>query len=164
MREQVPTTTPDETLGRLEQLLAGWRSATWRCRLWHRQLWAARPRCEIGHLWADHQHAEARLGGCRRLGRLQRAADVPTAIDTDVNGAALAEMRWGSGQGMDDFAYITVGTGVGVGLIVNGPADARLRALRAWPYPRRAACRRRVSPVPVRFTATASRGSPPGRP
>jgi fructokinase len=37
-----------------------------------------------------------------------------------VNGAALAEMRWGSGQGFEDFAYITVGTGVGVGLIVNG--------------------------------------------
>lgn len=54
------------------------------------------------------------------LERLQRAADVPTSFDTDVNGAALAEMRWGSGQDFDDFAYVTVGTGVGVGLIVKG--------------------------------------------
>ncbi|MCB2223091.1 MAG: ROK family protein [Actinobacteria bacterium] len=46
--------------------------------------------------------------------------DAPVAIDTDVNAAALAEWRWGAAGGADVAAYLTIGTGVGGGLVANG--------------------------------------------
>jgi fructokinase len=49
-----------------------------------------------------------------------RTLSVPVAFDTDVNGAALAEYRWGAGRGVDPFVYVTVGTGIGGGAIVGG--------------------------------------------
>jgi fructokinase len=42
------------------------------------------------------------------------------ALDTDVNAAALAEARIGAGAGLDDLAYITIGTGIGGGILSGG--------------------------------------------
>lgn len=121
-REAIPTTSAEETLSRIERTLLEWKrdhgfdalgvasfgpidadpeSATW------------------GHILATPKSGWAQANIAPRL---RQAIGVPSAFDTDVNGAALAEMRWGAGRRFDDFAYVTVGTGVGVGLIVNGRA------------------------------------------
>jgi len=44
----------------------------------------------------------------------------PWQIDTDVNAAALAEYRWGEHTGCDSLCYLTLGTGVGGGLVIGG--------------------------------------------
>jgi len=54
------------------------------------------------------------------LGMLQREFGRPVGFDTDVNAAALAEWRWGAGQHLDSLVYVTVGTGIGAGVIHHG--------------------------------------------
>jgi fructokinase len=114
-RETVPTSSPDNTLGRIAGILSKWQfEALGVASFGPVDLDRRSP--TYGHITSTPKPGWA---GADVLGRVQRAG-VPAAFDTDVNGAALAEMRWGAGKGFDDFAYVTVGTGVGVGLIANG--------------------------------------------
>lgn len=53
-------------------------------------------------------------------GVIARALNVPVEFDTDVNAAALGEHRWGAAQGLDSFIYLTIGTGIGGGGLVDG--------------------------------------------
>ena len=58
--------------------------------------------------------------GVDLVGPLRARYGVPVSIDTDVNGAALAESRWGAGVGLSNIVYLTVGTGIGGGAVVAG--------------------------------------------
>jgi fructokinase len=58
--------------------------------------------------------------GADLVGPLVAELGVPVALDTDVNAAALGEARWGAAQGLGTFVYMTVGTGIGAGALVDG--------------------------------------------
>ena len=80
------------------------------------------------------------------VGRIEAALAVPIQFDTDVNGAALGEHRWGAAQGLDTFIYMTIGTGIGGGAMVEGrllhgalhPEMGHIRVPHDWerdPFP-----------------------------
>jgi fructokinase len=53
-------------------------------------------------------------------GPFAAAFDMPVGFDTDVNAAALAEGRWGAARGLASFVYLTLGTGIGAGTLIDG--------------------------------------------
>jgi len=116
-----PTTTPEETLGRA---LA----------FFQEQTQALGPLSGLGVACfgpLDPDPASPTYGrilatpkagwaGADVVGALGSALPVPIKFDTDVNGAALGEWRWGAAQGLSTFLYFTIGTGVGGGAMVEG--------------------------------------------
>lgn len=116
---RLPTTTPEETLGAIRAVLERWAAgpgfaAIGMASFGPVELDRASPKyahitetTKLSWRWAD-------------LNVLHEGFGVPVGLDTDVNGAALAEGRWGAARGLDSHAYATVGTGIGVGLVVNG--------------------------------------------
>ncbi|MFI4889688.1 MAG: ROK family protein [Steroidobacterales bacterium] len=71
-------------------------------------------------------------------GTLAREFACPIGFDTDVNAAAIAEHRWGAARDVADLAYVTVGTGIGGGILVKGkPLHGMLHPEIGHIYPRR---------------------------
>lgn len=62
---------------------------------------------------------KARWSGARLRRGLAEALGVPVVLDTDVNAALLAEMSAGAAQHVERAAYVTIGTGVGVGVRIG---------------------------------------------
>lgn len=54
------------------------------------------------------------------LGTMKKRYDIPFAWTTDVNAAAFGELKQGAAQGKDSCIYLTVGTGIGAGVVLNG--------------------------------------------
>jgi fructokinase len=119
MTRRFPTTTPEETIGRIHDFM---REAT-----------AAGPLEAVGLASfgpVDADQSSPRFGWITMtpkpgwanvdlLGRV-RAPGVPAAFVSDVVGAAVGELRYGAGRGTTSLAYATIGTGVGVGMVLDG--------------------------------------------
>ncbi len=115
---QFPTTTPQETIGRAIDFLAPFQarlSAIGIASFGPVDLNPASP--TYGHITSTPKPGWANTD---LAGAVGRALDLPVGFDTDVNGAALGEHRWGAAQGLDTFLYLTIGTGIGGGGMVGG--------------------------------------------
>lgn len=118
---RIPTTAPDETLAAIERALDGFGRFAALGVASFGPVSIERGAKDYGFVTSSPkpgwQHSDV-------AGRLWRRYGVPTGFHTDVTGAALGEGRWGAAQGLADFAYVTVGTGIGVGMIAHGrPVD-----------------------------------------
>jgi len=119
-RVRLPTTSPDETLHLLGERLARWDAI---------HPIAALGVASFGPLAIDPAHPlyghvldtpKPGWSGADLLGPLGEVTGCPFAIHTDVTAAALAEGQYGAARGFTDHVYITVGTGIGVGILVAG--------------------------------------------
>ncbi|MCC7370268.1 MAG: ROK family protein [Chloroflexi bacterium] len=116
----IETTTPDETIGRAIAFLQEQHAQAPLAAIGIASFGPVdlNPRSEtFGYITATPKPGW-RFADLR--GPIQRALGLPVAIDTDVNGAALAEHRWGAAQQQDTLIYLTVGTGIGGGALVHG--------------------------------------------
>jgi fructokinase len=119
--ERFPTTTPEVTLGkaieffRRQQVLQGPLTAIGIAAFGPVDPNPSSP--TFGYITST---PKAGWANTNFLGPLRQAFDLPMGFDTDVNGAALGEWRWGAAQELDTFVYLTIGTGIGGGAMVNG--------------------------------------------
>lgn len=111
------TTTPDETIGRAARFLAknGPLAAVGVGCFGPVDVHPSSP--TWGHITTTPKPGWANTNVAPRLAEL---LGIPVAFDTDVNASAVGEQLWGAAVGLETFGYITVGTGIGAGIVVGG--------------------------------------------
>jgi len=132
-----PTTEPDETIGRAVEFFRQYMIKT-RQRLDGIGIGSFGP-LDLNPGSADY----GKITSTPKAGwlyteihhRIERETATPAAIDTDVNAAALGEGTWGAAVNLRDYIYLTVGTGIGGGFIVQGKPHT------GWSIPRWATAR-----------------------
>lgn len=118
---RLPTERPDRTLRAIEATLDRWRGFASIGIASFGPIHIDRRSSDWGHIGVTPKPGWA---GADVAGRLGRRYSVPVGFHSDVVGAALAEAEWGAARGLPDIAYVTVGTGIGAGLIADGrPVD-----------------------------------------
>ena len=113
----IPTTTPAETLDAVEAVLRRWSGYAALGVASFGPVSLDRSAADYGFITATPKPGWSNTDVGRRLAAV---AGVPIGFDSDVNAAALGEGRWGTARDVSDHAYITVGTGIGVGLVLCG--------------------------------------------
>jgi fructokinase len=113
----IPTTTPDETLGATIDFIQEWGTvdAVGIACFGPLDLETSSP--TYGSITAT---PKPEWSNTPVLATILHELGVPAAIDIDVGGAALGEWSWGAAQGLGSFIYVTVGTGLGAALVVDG--------------------------------------------
>lgn len=114
---QIPTTTPEETVGRVIEFF-GERERAETVGIGSFGPIDPDPQsATFGYITSTPKQAWRNFD---LVGAIRKGLNVKVAFDTDVNAAALGEFRWGAAQGLHTFLYVTVGTGVGGGGMING--------------------------------------------
>lgn len=116
----VPTTSPDATLGALVKQLVRWDGKARLAGLGIASFGPIRLATGAPDRGTILTSPKPGWSGAPVLAAFADRFPIPIAIDTDVNAAALAEFRWGAGQGCSVLTYVTIGTGVGGGTLVDG--------------------------------------------
>ena len=115
-RTSLPTETPDVTMPRMVEFFAGKNIAALGIGCFG-PIDLNRSSATYGYITTTPKLPWKNYDVC---GCFRDALHIPVGFDTDVNASMLGEAAWGCARGLDTAIYITVGTGIGVGVMAGG--------------------------------------------